>query len=122
MDEDWIYFCGGMRLIEGIKQRATSGYIGITSHSEVVLFNNKGDEFDRAPVTACEMKFNLMANTLKLPEHKYNVVFHPLSQEIGRAVGGALGGIMRSYSYGEDSRSEKEKRKQFIEAFQSIKA
>ncbi|MDR1797382.1 MAG: hypothetical protein LBR44_08095 [Clostridiales Family XIII bacterium] len=124
MDQQWVYFCGGVRLIEGVKQRATSGYIGINAQHELVLFDNKGEEFDRAPVRAVEMKFSMMANSLKTPGHKYNVVFHPLGQEIGGAVGGLVGGAIAggiaAAANGEDKRSEKEKRQQFIDAFKQL--
>ncbi|MCL2492837.1 MAG: hypothetical protein FWF33_02195 [Clostridiales bacterium] len=122
--EGWLYQCAGVHIVEGMKQRATNGYIGITDQEELILYDNKGEVFDRAPVKAIEAKFSLMANVLKTPGHKYTMEFHPLSQNIAGAAFGAVGAIAAAaFNKTEnDTRSEKEKKNQFVETVKQIQA
>ncbi|MDR1266711.1 MAG: hypothetical protein LBK42_14435 [Propionibacteriaceae bacterium] len=124
MTEGWLYNCAGVHITSGLSQKATKGYIGVNTQGELILFNNKGEAFDRAPATEVEAKFSgFTGNTIKMNGHKYHVEFHPLSQNFGAALGGIVGGAIAgalSFTGADDNRSEKQKREQLDEVIKRL--
>ena len=116
--EQWLYQCAGMHIVHGLAQKATNGFIGVTASGELVLFDNKGVEFDRAPVKDAEIKIGGFAgNSFKMNGNRYSVEFHPLARSL---VGGLVGGAIAGWLDQTDSRSEKEKRNQLAELVKRI--
>lgn len=114
---DWQFWCDGMHIVQGIRQRATNGFIGIDGSGELVLFDNKGNEFDRALIGEVEAKLKTWSgDSIKMNGTKYRLEFSPLKAALGRSFG-ALGAIaanaMRESS--EDSRTPAQRRDEFAE-------
>ena len=116
--EEWVYQCAGMHIVHGLSQKATNGFIGVTTDGDLVLFNNKGEEFDRAPVKETQVKIGGFAgNSFKMNGTRYAVEFHPLAQSLALGLaGGAIAGWLSQ----SDRRSEKEKGNELAELVKRI--
>lgn len=127
MDNEWQYTCAGVHLVRGIKQYATKGYVGIDAAGDLILFKNKGEEFDRAPVrdVGTEVHHGMAGTSITLHGKKYRVQFHALSQNFlvgtGGLIGAAISAGISSWSRDEDKRTEKQKREDLLEVVARIK-
>jgi hypothetical protein len=126
MNDEWQYTCAGVHLVRGIKQYATKGYIAIDASGDLILYNNKAVEFDRAPVAdPGTVVHNGMAGTsITLHGKKYRVQFHALSQNffaMGGLVGAAIGAGISSWAGNEDDRTETKKRDDLLAAAARLK-
>jgi len=121
--DQWLYQAGGMHIVSGFSQKATNGFIGITTKHELVMYDNKGNEFLRAPMSEVEAKFNMMANRLTISGKKYNLEFKPFSAG-GVALGGLVGGAIAASMMKDkaDPRSEREKRTQFVDLVNQVQS
>lgn len=114
--DDWQFWCDGMHIARGLKQVATNGYMGIDASGELVLFNNKGEEAVRAPITEVEAKLKTWyGDTVIVQGKKYHLEFAPLGRAALERSFGAIGGLVAGAlaSRGEDKRSPNEKRDDF---------
>jgi hypothetical protein len=123
MDEQWLYYCAGMHVNSGLKVKSSNGAIGVTSGGEIIMFNNKGEVYDRGPAAQAQLKFGLMSRSLNLGGHKYQMEFHPMSRNFAGAAGGLIGAaIANSVNTKNDSRSEKQKQQEFVAAVNQFQA
>jgi hypothetical protein len=126
MDNEWQYTCAGVHLVRGVKQYATKGYIGIDAAGDLILFNNKGVEFDRAPVSdaGTEVHNGMAGTSITLRGKKYRIQFHALSQNflgVAGLVGAAISAGISSWSGDKDDRTEKQKRDDLLAAVARLK-
>ena len=114
--EQWLYQCAGMHILHGTTHKATNGFIGVTTNGELVLLDNEGTEFDRAPVADVRIIIGAWS-AFKMNHHGYAVEFHPFTQEASEAT---LNTAVAGWSNQPDPRSEEEKRSQLAQLIKRI--
>ena len=121
--DGWQFWCGGMHIVQGIRQRATKGFMGVDDKGELVLLDNKGNEFDRASIGEVEAKLKTWnGDTLRMNGTKYRLEFAPLGRAaLGHAFG-AIGALVvgATRGFGEDTRSPNQKRDEFVEVVRRL--
>ena len=117
-ERTWQFWCGGMHIVQGLRQRATNGFMGIDAASTLVLYDNKGNEFDRAPIMQVEAKLKgFNGNVIRMNGNKYRLQFAPMGRAAMGSAFGAIGGLVAGMmaSSGEDRRSPRQKEDEFAE-------
>lgn len=114
----WQFWCGGMHIVQGLRQHATNGFMGIDAASTLVLYDNKGNEFDHAPIMQVEAKLKgFNGNVIRMNGNKYRLQFAPLGRTAAGSAFGLVGGLVANMmtSRGEDKRSPRQKEDEFAE-------
>jgi len=123
--DQWLYQAGGIHIQSGFKMWASNGFIGVSTKHELVMYDNKGNEFLRTPVSSIESpKFSpVWGSRMTINGKKFGLEFKPYSAG-GAVLGGALGAAIGSAMMKDkdDPRSEKEKREQFAALIEQIQS
>lgn len=97
--------------------------MGVDDKGELVLLDNKGNEFDRAPIGEVEAKLKTWnGDTLRMNGTRYRLEFAPLGRAaLGHAFG-AIGALVvgATRGSGEDTRSPNQKRDEFAEVVRRL--
>lgn len=116
--DTWLFWCGGMHIVQGIKQKATNGFMGINAAHELVLLDNKGNEFVHAPIGEVEAKLKTWnGDTIKVGGTKYRLNFVPLGRAALGSSFGLIGALVSNTlsKPKEDPRTPEQKRDEFAE-------
>ena len=120
MNTDWMFVSGGMQIGLGIRIKAKNGTLGVTSSKELVLYDDKGEMIDRAPIAQIAFKFStLVGDSIKMNGHKWPLSFVP-PMKTGPFSGGFVAGM--EYALRDDVRDGKQKREEFKALIEKIQA
>lgn len=120
MNENWIFVSNGMTIGMGLKIRAKNGTLGITSTTELILFDDNGVIIDRAPVAQIVFKFSsFVGDSIIINGHKWPLSFVP-PMKTGPFSGGLVAGM--EYGMREDVIAGRQKREEFKALIERMQA
>jgi len=107
MNENWVFFSGGMYFKQVLKKAIENGSLGLTAGGDVVMLDANGGLIARAPLSQTALKLSdMVGDTIKIGGERYSVGFAPPM----KSSAGFAGGM--EYAARPDVQAGKQRREQ----------